>query len=136
MRVYEWVIRPPSSPTSVGRYALVLDEDSNGYTVIVQVLMDTPEERDWRSEYNTVSGKYEQDGSRFTFHVEHGSACVRSSAWHGKGIEQYRPFPSFTGALEGERMTLDYNGTLTLDRREGPTQVEPKLLLPDYEMFG
>lgn len=135
MTVYQREIRPPSSPTSVGRYALVLDESAGAYTVIVQVLLDTPLERDWRSEFNTVSGRYERDGARFTFWVERGRARVRSSAWSGRGEEDYSPFERFTGLLEGDRMTLDYNGTLELDRRDGPTTVTPTLIIPDYVLF-
>lgn len=135
MIVYQREIHPSSSPTSVGRYALVLDEPSATYTVIVQVLLDTPLERDWRSEYNTVAGRYERDGARFTFWVERGRSHARSSAWSGRGEEDYTPFERFTGQLEGDRMTLDYNGTLELDRREGPTTVTPTLILPDYALF-
>jgi hypothetical protein len=135
MTVYNARISPPESPTSFGRYSLVLDDAQATYTVIVQVLMDSPRERDWRAEFNTVSGHFEREGDRFTFFVSEGRACVRSSAWNGRGVEDYRPFASFAGTLAGEVMTLDYNGTLTLTRSDGPAVANPSLVIPDYALF-
>jgi hypothetical protein len=70
--VYNQSILDSASITSFGRYTLVLDEATTTYELIVQILADNPYQRDWRTEFNTVAGRYEQVDGAFTFHVERG----------------------------------------------------------------
>ncbi len=133
MIVYNQTLRNPASPTSFGHYSLVLDEAAGRYEMIVQILADDPRERDWRAEFNTVAGRYERAEDRFTFHVETGRTAVRSSAWRGRGVEPFAPFPSFTGVLDGDRITVAYLGEIVLQRGEGRPHAAASLVIPDYE---
>lgn len=134
MTVYNQSIRDPASVTSFGRYTLVLDEATTTYELIVQILADNPYQRDWRTEFNTVAGRYERVDGAFTFHVERGSTAVRSSAWQGRGVQPFAPFASFTGSLDRDTFTLAYLGELVLTRGERPLATAA-LVIPDYE-FG
>ncbi len=133
MIVYNQAIRDPASPTSFVRSSLVLDDVAGTYELTVQVLADNPRERDWRAEFTTVAGRYERADDRFTFHVETGSTAVCSSAWRGRGVEPFAPFPSFTGVLDGDAITVAYLGELVLTRSEGRAHATAKLVIPDYE---
>ncbi len=133
MTAYHRTLRDPGSPTSVGRYSLVLDEASATYTMTVQILADNPREHDWRAEFNTVAGRFERHGDDFTFHVSSGSTAVRSSAWKGRGVEPFAPFPSFTGALDGDTLRVQYLGELELTRSEARNLATAALIIPDYE---
>lgn len=133
MIVYNQAIRDPANPTSFVRSSLVLDAVVGRYEMTVQVLADNPHERDWRAEFTTVAGRYERAGDSFTFHVETGSTAVCSSAWRGRGVEPFAPFPSFTGALDGDRITVAYLGEIVLERSEGRPYATANLVIPDYE---
>lgn len=133
MIVYNQAVRDPASPTSFVRYSLVLDEGARRYEMTVQALADNPRERDWRAEFTTVAGRYERAEDSFTFHVETGSTAVRSSAWRGRGVEPFASFPSFTGALDGDRMTVASLGEIALERSEGRPHATANLVIPDYE---
>lgn len=132
MTIYNKVIHDPSSVTSFGRYTLVLDEATTTYEMIVQILADTPHQRDWRTEFNTVAGRYERVDAAFTFHVERGSTAVRSSAWSGRGVQPFAPFASFTGHLDGDTLTVAYLGEIALKRGDRPI-ANANLIIPDYE---
>ncbi len=132
MTAYNASIHDPASVTSFGRYTLILDEATTTYEMIVQVLANNPHERDWRAEFNTVSGRYERVDAAFTFHVERGSTAVCSSAWRGRGVQPFAPFASFTGSLDGDTLTVAYLGEIALTRGERPIATA-NLIIPDYE---
>ncbi|MCA9717303.1 MAG: hypothetical protein KC468_21690 [Myxococcales bacterium] len=89
-------IIPPDSPASVGQYQLRVADDG-GFELVCRVLLNTLEERDWRSEWSALWGRVTEDGDALTFHVERGQREVRSCAWDGRGVEDdYRPTRRFT----------------------------------------
>ncbi len=129
---YKLQLIPPASPASVGVYGLRITEESR-FELVCQVLAHTPEERDWRSEWNAVEGRVVADGKRLTFHVERGQREIRSCAWSGHGVEDdYLPMPSFPGVMTNDGVSITYCGKIALRRCDAAPLVRG-LLLPDYE---
>ena len=132
MTVFNASIHDPDSPTSLGRYSLVLDESRSTYVLTIQLLADNPRERDWRTEFRTLSGSFVREGELLHFRVEAARSGVRSSAWQGR-VDESPPFPAFEGTLRGEALTVHVPGELVLRRSDGEPIATPALIIPDYE---
>lgn len=127
-------IIPPDSPASVGQYQLRVADDG-GFELVCRVLLNTLEERDWRSEWSALWGRVTEDGDALTFHVERGQREVRSCAWDGRGVEDdYRPTRRFEGRRTERGVTLEHLDGLELRAGESRALVRA-LILPDY-LFG
>lgn len=134
--VYELQVIPPASPASVGQYGLTITPEGR-FELICQILMNTPEDRDWRSEWNSSVGTVVQDADTLKLTVEVSEWQIRSSAWNGRGIERdEQPDSAFTGELtpSGIKVSRLPGCVLLRTDRTKPRAIRG-LLLPDYDII-
>ncbi|MEL6343278.1 MAG: hypothetical protein AAFV53_09075 [Myxococcota bacterium] len=127
---YSTEIRIPQSPSSVGVYQLQIDEHGQ-FVLLCRMLMDTPEDRDWRAEWSVVEGSVTTDGEQLRFTIARGQREVRSSAWSGRGAEDYHPTDVFHGTLTPDGISIQYFGQIDL-RQGAPREMVRALIVPDY----
>jgi hypothetical protein len=137
---YNHTVRPIESPTSVGLYTLTISPpnpstNKHNFKWVCQTLQDTPAEYDWRAQWHSLSGHVtKEDEERLLFTVESGKECIKSSGWSGNGVEDYKPFPSFSGKVVngGEKVDVAvYSSILSLQKGSRANAVEG-LIYPDY----
>ncbi len=135
---YGLQVIPPASPASVGVYSLEL-RANHEFETIFQILQNTPEDRDWRSEWNASEGTFEVDGDRLKFTVTTSTWRVRSSAWNGRGIEREHdpnglPKEAFVGVLTATGIQLSQLRGLELPKTQRVIG-KRALIVPDYDIL-
>lgn len=124
---------PRESPASVGQYCLEITAEGR-FELVCRILQHTPEDRDWRSEWNASEGTVTTVDGKLAFVTEVSTWEVRSSGWKGRGVERdTSPDERFTGTLTPEGIRVSRLNGLLLNK-VASADASRGLILPDYDV--
>ncbi|MGB1016725.1 MAG: hypothetical protein ACPG4T_21480 [Nannocystaceae bacterium] len=131
---YYCKVIPPQSPASVGEYCLEIRAEGR-FELLCRILQNTPEERDWRSEWNSSEGTVRLVDGKLEFVTEVSTWEVRSSAWKGRGVERdTSPDERFTGEVSTKGIRVSRLSGLLLSKVDS-VELSRGLILPDYGLW-